>query len=274
MVGKELVKTPAAKDPEEEGVKLMQPASDERQPSITQKRRNNLRETASASPDSFRMGRSITNPFKRKIFVSGGDTSYEVFDWSTQQWTLYEDKLFFSHGDAFSFVYDNSIMICSGTGTNRVDCVDVASNSSCVYPSLLPNDCGKGVLCGDKILTFKQSVSATSLKPPFKTTVLNNYVKGKTRSSYGVAFVNENVVAIVGGLMMSDVVLLYNLTTKCFTKLAPLPKGLLNVAVVVHKDNLIILGGYDVSFTPISQVFMYNMTSQTCRKLPCMLEER
>jgi hypothetical protein len=224
------------------------------------------------------MGRSITNPFKKKIFVSGSDTSYEVFDWSTQQWTLYKDKLFFSHGDAFSFIYDNNIMICSGAGINRIDCLDAASNSSSVYPSLLPSDCGKGVLCGDKILTFEQSVSATSLKPPFKTTVLNSYSEGKTRSSYGVALVNENTVALVGGKgknEMSDDVLLYNPTTKRCTTLAPLPRKLADMAVVVHKDNLIIMGGKNsISSFGSNDVLMYNITNQMCRKLPCMLEGR
>ena len=264
------------------GYKLKHPVSVEKQPILTQKQS----EAASVSPNQFRPARLIFNPIqnktavKRKIVVAGSDTLYEVYDWFTSKWTFYKNTLFFCHNDTFSFVYDNKLMICGGTGTNRIDCLDVCSNSSNAYPSLLPSDCGKGVLFGDKILTFGQAVSATSLKPPFKTAVLNSYAEGKTLSYYGVAIVNENAVAIVGGYRgkteISDDVLLYNLTTKCFTTLAPLPTKLAEMAVVVYKDNLIILGGKTSRFSsyPSQEALMYNITNQLCRKLPCMLQER
>ena len=271
---------------ENKGDNSKQPANVEKQPSLTQEQRSSLSEVASVSPSQFRPASLILNPIqnqtavKRKIVVAGRGMSYEVFDWSTQKWTLYQDTLFFGHEDVFSFVYDNKVMICSGTGTNRIDCLDVGSNSASLYPSLLPSDCGKGVLCGDKILTFGQAVSATSLKPAFKTTVLNEDAKIKKLSSYGVAIVNENAVALLGGYRgeyeMSNDVLLYSPLTKRFTTLAPLPKELADMAVVGYKDNLIILGGNNCSDSSSGSkdVLMYNITNQQCRKLPCMLQAR
>jgi hypothetical protein len=112
---------------------------------------------------------------KQIVVAGGGRKSYEVFDWSTQQWTLHEDTLFFDHTDGFPFVYDNKIMICGGTRTNKVECLDISDHRSVsTFPAqLVDTECGKGVLCGDGILTFGESVSRTSLKPPFKTTVIS-----------------------------------------------------------------------------------------------------
>ena len=184
-------------------------------------------------------------------------------------------------------------MICGGTSTNRMECLDVANDRSVSsFPAQLPDaQCGKGVVCGDKVLTFGQSVSATSLKPPFKTTVPFAYNKGKHLFGYGVARVNENAVVLVGGYttenadLPCDNVVLYNPTTKWFENLAPLPYSLVDMAVVVYRDNIVILGGrkryyafqsFDAQLRSeyLNDALMYNITNQLCRKLPSMLEKR
>ena len=223
----------------------------------------------------------------RQIFVAGGSGgSYEIFDWSTRQWTLYEEALFFDHTDGFSFIHDNKVMICGGRNTDRVEYLDISNiKSVCAFPTQLPDtDCGKGVLCGDKILTFGTSVLASSLKPRFRTTVLASYNEGeKKRCGYGIARINEHAVAIVGGhyreghncRSLQNHVFQYNMTTQQVEELAPLPYQLSDMAVVVHNDNIIILGGFkakDKNFC--NDVLMYNITSQQCWKLPSMLEKR
>jgi hypothetical protein len=236
----------------------------------------------------------IRQPKAAQIIVAGGNKkSYEVFDWSTQKWTLYEDTLFFNHINAVPFVYDNKMLICGGTDTNRVECLDIANNRfATTLPTQLPGkECGKGVLCDDKILTFGQSVSAASLKPPFETTVIAPYSDKKKMSAYGVARINENAVVLAGGttgersLTTCDV-LLYNRTKKDFKKLAPLPYSVADMAVLVYKDNLVILGGTTTYYADLcgggrflkseslNGVLMYNITNQQCRKLPNMLEKR
>ena len=227
-------------------------------------------------------------PVDRQIFVAGGvKQSYEIFNWSTQEWTLHKDSFFFCHNDAFSFVYDNKIMICGGTDTTRIECLDVANKRSVsTFPAQLPGkECGKGVLCADKILTLGESMSATSLKSPFKTTVLVPYNDRKFFFSYGIARVNENSVVVVGGCrkypnsfpqpsLYMENVLLYNPTTKVSEKLAPLPFQLSDMAVVVYKDSVITLGGCKQYGALCNDVLMYNVTNQQCSKLPSMLEKR
>ena len=233
------------------------------------------------SPNRLGASRPITA--EKQILVIGGfSKSYEIFNWSTQRWTLYEDTLFFDHEDGFLLVYDNKVMICGGKETNSVEYVDpTCFGSACAVPVKLPRkDCGKGVLFGDKILTFGQDVIATSLKTPFQTTYPYVYM-GRKCSSYGVAYTNENDVVIVGGYVVGQLntkltgqVSLYNPTTKTMTNLAPLPYKLHSMAVVVHKDNVIILGGCDDEGDSMNNVLMYNITTQECRMLPKMLRKR
>ncbi len=229
------------------------------------------------------------------VVAGGGDKSYEVFNCYTQKWTLHKDTLFFDHDDAFSFSYGEKIAICGGTDTNRVEYLNITNNrfASTCRVQLPGTDCGKGVLCGDKILTFGQtSVLATSLKSPFKTTVLFAYKEGTKLSSHGVARVNENAIAIVGGYNFksknetSDRVFMFNPITKRLTRLAPLPYGIAEAAVLVYKDNLVILGGtrsYNLDSPTgarflktesLNDVLMYNITEQQCRKMPRMVEKR
>jgi hypothetical protein len=285
---------------------LRQPPSESGQPNPTQGQGRILSEAPSNSPDLSRTISSIASPTRsqstvdKQIVVAGGRCkSYEVFNWATQKWTLYEDSLFFEHHKAFSFVYDNKMMLCGGTSTNKVECLDVANNNSVsTFPAQLPGtDCGKGVLSGgDKILTFGQSVSATSLKPPLKTTAVASHTRGETFSCYGVARVNENAVVIVGGCRSQDVVScdnvsLYNPAKKSLESLSPLPYNVADMAVVVYKDNIVILGG-EKKYRPygntadsfflmpllksecLNDALMYNITNQQCRKLPSMLEKR
>ena len=228
-------------------------------------------------------------PVEGEIFLAGGlsysedPNSYEVFNWSTQQWTLFQDALFYDHTEGFSFFYDNKVMFCGGTETKRVECLDIANHRSVfALPVRLPRrNCGEGVLCGDKILTFGKSVSETSLQNPFRTKVLVDYDDKQNIFDYRVARVNDNAVVIVGGNKSSgrtncrvDKVALYNPSTNVLKKLASLPYGVFNMAVVAHEDNVILLGGDRERKGITNDVLMYNITKQLCSKLPSMLEKR
>ena len=276
-----------------------------RQPNLTPRQQSNRQLTRpSMSLDHFRRACSISSRSQRgspvlgEIVVAGGTSSksYEIFNWSTQQWTLYEDELFFDHTDGFSFLYDNKVMFCGGTSTNRVECLDIANyRTVCTLPVQLPGkNCGKGDRCGDKIYTFGESVSETSLQNSFRSEVCVRYNDERKFSSYDIACVNDNAMVVVGGknsyartkykgeyinLMFqeyeyTDDVALYNPSTNNMKSLAPLPYGLCNMAVVAHGDNVIILGGSKGYHSTCNDVLLYNVTKQRCSKLPNMLETR
>ena len=230
-------------------------------------------------------------PLEGEIVVAGGlpysskdPKSYEIFDWSTKQWTLFQDALFYDHTNGFSFLYDNKVMFCGGHYMNRVECLDIANYRTVLaLPVQLPDtNCGKGVLCGDKMLTFGKSVSETSLQNPFETKVLAAYDANTKISNYGIARVNDNMVFVVGGNVSDrchrgctvDNVLLYNPSTNVWKTLAPLPYGVRDMAIVAHEENIIILGGDRECKGITNEVLMYNTTKQHCSKLPSMLEKR
>ena len=272
----------------------------------------------SRSPDYPRLAYSMSSrnqcqpPVEGEIVVAGEEywkngKPYEIFNWSTQQWTLFKEALFFDHAGGFSFFYDDKVMFCGGTGTNRVECLDIANyRSVCTFPAQLPEgNCGKGILCGDKILTFGESVSETSLQNPFRSKVRVRYNDERKFSNYGIACVNDNAVVVVGGnnsytriqkdrvydhmsqgykcvknkvseeKECTDDVILYNPSTNVMKTLAPLPYGLCDMAVVAHADNIILLGGSKGCYKrTCNDVLMYNITKQQCSRLPSMLEKR
>ena len=258
----------------------------------------------SISTDHFRAACSLSTrtrrqpPVEGEILVTGGlDKSYEIFNWSTQQWTLFKDALFFDHTDGFSFLYDNKVMFCGGIDTDRVECLDLANyRTVCTFPAQLPStSCGKGILHGHGIFTFGESVSETSLQNPFGSEVRVYYENERKFSNYGVARVNDNTVVLVGGNNSytrvkyngrgkqynvpkekdyTDGVTLYDPSRGVVKTLAPLPYGLSNMAVVAHGENIVILGGSKSRYEPSSEVLMYNITKQQCSRLPSMLEKR
>ena len=231
-------------------------------------------------------------PLEGEIVVAGGllyrskdPKSYEIFNWFTQQWTLFQDALFYDHTNGFSFLYDNKVMFCGGDHTNRVECLDIANNRTVLaLPIQLPDrNCSKGVLCGDKMFTFDGSVSETSLQNPFRTKVLAAYDANPEIYNRGIARVNDNMIFVVGGYVSGgswhqihsvDNVLQYNPSTNVMKTLAPLPYGVRNMAVVAHGDNIIILGGDRYGKGITNEVLVYNITKQHCSKLPSMLEKR
>ena len=179
-------------------------------------------------------------------------------------------------------------MVCGGTETNRIECLNAADcNSVTAFPAQLPSTkCGKGVLCNDKILTFGDSITTTTLMPQFRTTKDLTFRKEEELLRYGVACVNQNAVVIVGDVhayrdgryikqKYLNSVKLYNPTTKTTKELAPLPYELCDMTVVVHEENVILVGGTKGAYGGISgDVLMYNITNQHCLKLPSMLEKR
>ncbi|CAB4007278.1 RING finger 151-like isoform X2 [Paramuricea clavata] len=275
----------------QQGNSLLQPAREVRQPNPTRGQQCDSSKADSAFSNFFSQVSCMSSPIQnqatvnRRIFVAGGgNNSYEIFDWSTQKWTLYEETLLFDHEDGFSFVYDNKVMICGGKKTNTVECLDIASAYSDEFPLSMPKRNTKGILYGDKILTFgRQSVSAISLKSPFETTVFAPYAKNKRDDPHCVAFVNENAVVLVGSWSTRRTrrranskanIRMYNPTTQVMMNLAPLPYQWSEMAAVAQDDDLIILGGWKQYVEVSNEVLMYNITNQTYRMLPSMLEQR
>ena len=227
------------------------------------------------------------------IFVAGGSIHYsnkslEIFNWSTKTWTLHEDILFYPRQRSFCFPYKNSVMVCGGEHSNRIEYLNIKKDpiTSHTLPVSLPKSRlfpgGKGTLCGNRILTFENSeVREIVLEPPRSSEVVASLAK--YRRFYGVECFNGNIVVLGGESRTKedhhevkglDIVLYYNTSTNEVKELAPLPYGVSKMATVLYRDNVIVLGGEDRSGQPLNNVIMYNITKEENQKLPSMSQKR
>ena len=179
-------------------------------------------------------------------------------------------------------------MICGGrSNTNRIEFLDPSENglTSNVFPGSLPSGKLKGVLFEDRVITFGLHVQETSLKRPWKSTVLlkeNIDRSGCALERFG------NDIFVIGfprNPYTGKQIERYDVTSNELTTLTTLPYTVYNMATVAYKDNIIILGGQsfpdnyqsasgEVYWDPLSDVFMYDIHSLECKRLPSMLQAR
>ena len=216
---------------------------------------------------------------KGQIFIFS-DQSLEVFSWSTKTWSLIENCLFFHSYNSFSFLYGKRIMICGGcSNPNRIEFLDPLENgfTSNVFPGNLPSGNLKGVLFENRVITFGLHVQETLLERPWKSTMLLEGNIHRDRSGCALErFGNDIFIIGLSGNQIER----YDITSNEITTLTTLPYTVYNMATVAYKDNIIILGGQNFqddsrnSWTPLSDVLMYNIHSLECKRLPSMLQGR
>ena len=221
---------------------------------------------------------------KGQIFIFSGK-SLEVFNWSTKTWTLIENCLFFH--SSFSFLYGKKIMICGG---GRIEFLNLSENgfTSNVFPACLPSS-DNGILFENRIITFGWSVQETSLERPRKSTVLiqGNQNVHRDHGTYALERSGNNifVIGFPPTQYTGTQIQRYDVTSNELITLTTLPYVVYNMTTVTYKDNIIILGGQssqdyyhsgrsDVSWTPLSDVLMYNIHILECKRLPSMLQAR
>ncbi len=250
---------------------------------IQERRRGNIVQSCKESGEE----NAVVNG--RRIFVLGGSTtdptmasgldgckSVEVFDWSTETWSLMENFLFFPSSKSFSFFYEKSLMVCGGRSSERIEFFDPIKNgfTSTAFPGSLPSTGLKGVLFENRIITFGKDIQETSLERPWKSTVL---VKGDDMSDRSACALEciGNDIFVIG--FSGDKVERYDTTNKQLTALSTkLPYKVSNIATVVHEDSIIILGGDDPNTQSRARndVLTFNIQSLECKRLPSMLQKR
>ena len=210
---------------------------------------------------------------KGQIFIFSGQ-SLEVFNWSTKTWTLIKNCLFFNSYNSFSFLYGKKIMICCGC-SNRIEFLDPSENgfSSNMFPGSLPFGKLKGVLFENRVITFGLHVQETSLKRPWKSTML---LEGDIDRSDCALERFGNDIFVIG--LSGNQIERYDVTSNEFTTLTILPYKVYNMTTVAYKDNIIILGGRNSTdykeWDAFNNVLMYNIHTLECKRLPPMLEKR
>ena len=221
--------------------------------------------------------REATVSVTGQIFIFGGhdsetSKSFEVFNWSTKTWTLIKNCLFFERHRSYSFIYGKKIMICGGTGTDRIEYLNPSEGGYTVTVasvSLPSNARYNGLLYKDRVLTFNTGVVETSLETPGESRTPLQEKQGRSNSA-GVHLFGDSVY-IVGG--QESKMKKYDVAKNEMKTLPSIPYKVSNMATVAYKDNIIIIGGYDGKEW-LNDVVMFNVTTHEYKKLPSMLKKR
>ena len=233
---------------------------------------------------------------KRNIIIAGGENgtainSVEIFSWTEKAWTLLKPMSKCRY-IASAVTYKGEVIISGGRdGTKSTDTIETSSCDPSVEwkisPVKLPQVClrhaavvykdslilsggvmGSGAKTSDKIYEI-------SLIPPYSTKVLTTMPEPRYDHTMELF---EDKLFIFGGYSgrtdAHDTVMMYNLITKEWKMMKPLPYAVDEMATVLWQNNAIILGGRNDTDNALDSVVMYNLTTGKSKYLPSMKHKR
>jgi hypothetical protein len=233
---------------------------------------------------------------RKSIIIAGGHNgmgftnSVEIFSWENKTWTLLNPMLT-CHSRASAVTYQGEVII-SGGGDGD-ECTDTMETSSCdasvewkISPVKLPQLCR-----GHAALMYKDSLILSggdldsgyisdkiyeiSMVPPYSTNILTTMPE--QRYDHTMELFEDKLFIIGGydGAKEHDTVMMYNLVTKEWKMMTPLPFPVDEMASVILHNNVILLGGRDDEGpTTKNTVVMYNLTTGESKYLPPMKHSR
>ena len=229
---------------------------------------------------------------EEKVVVAGGCNdkgslnSVEMFSLATGTWTRLQPMRECRYG-ASSVIYNNQLFVTGGfTSIEKLLLNYVQAkrweNVPVELPVQLSGHCSVvykermiviGGFVPDK-LVYSDRITEISLVPPCGSELVANMPQ--SRCYHGVAIFGDKIL-IVGGRSSSVLrsVLMYDITTREFQELAPLPYPVHDMATVKwDDDNVMIMGGAGSDYQPLNKVLMYNIKTQKSHELPNMKYKR
>ena len=232
---------------------------------------------------------------KRNIIIAGGKNektinSVEIFSWTEKTWTLLK-PMSKCHSRATAVTYKGEVIISGGHDGRK--CTDTMETSSCdpsvewkISPVKLPEVCrGHAAVVDKDSLILSGGVmgngSKTSDKiyeifliPPYSTKGLTTMPEPRYDHSMELF---EDKLFIFGGygdVGAHDTVMMYNLITKEWKLMKPLPYAVDEMATVLWQNNAIVVGGRKRRDGAVDSVVMYNLTTGESKYLPSMKHKR
>ena len=188
------------------------------------------------------------------------------------------------HSRASAVTYKGEVIISGGIdGRNSTDTMETSSCDPCVEwkisPVKLPEVCKRHaavvykdslILSGGKIA---DKIYEISLIPPYSTKVLTTMPKPRLDHTMELF---EDKLFIFGGYDgdAHDTVMMYNLITKEWKMMKPLPYVVDEMASVLWQNNAIVVGGRKGRQGALDSVVMYNLTTGESKYLPSMKHKR
>jgi hypothetical protein len=225
---------------------------------------------------------------RKSIIIAGGYNrnayinSVEIFSWENKTWTLL-NPMSTCRTRASAVTYQGEVIISGGyDGKKSTDTMETSScdvsvewkispvklpqlyqrHAAVMYKdSLILSGGGLGIKISDKIYEI-------SMIPPYSTKMLTTMPEPRCDHTMELF---EDKLFIIGGYDEDekDSVMMFNLVTKEWKMMTPLPFAVDEMATVLWQNNVIVLGG-----RVLDTVVMYNLTTGESKYLPAMKHKR
>ncbi|XP_046841951.1 gigaxonin-like [Xenia sp. Carnegie-2017] len=232
----------------------------------------------------------VMNSVKGDILIAGGYQirSVEIFSWKEEKWfniASMENE----HSYASSFIYNDNLFVVGGNECTSIETLNFKQFPLTwrIFPAKLPYGFN-----GHQTVVSKQHIfliggyivdkGPSDLISEITITGTTSYVLKRLchmpepQDGHGAVVVDDKVLIFGGeekdGKVLSSV-LEFNPRTLTFKEMPPLPHPLNAMATVRWRDQVVLLGGYDIEES-LNSVIMYDNKTGKITVLPSMLEKR
>ncbi|CAB3990539.1 RING finger 151-like isoform X2 [Paramuricea clavata] len=238
---------------------------------------------------------------RENIFLVGGchnegrrevkNKSTECFNWADQTWTLLDSAVFEGRSYTCSFLHQGQMIVAGGYDsrgkrTNTMKCLNVADLEATWkdFAVNLPVKCSshKVIYHNDRVFLSggritercSHAVYEVQLVPPYASTILTRLPQ--PRSHHGMEMFDQKLFIIGGfdGEKIRANVLQYDLIKNECKRMPPLPYAVDEMATVLWRNNVLLIGGEDKDDNALSKVVMYDVITGRSQMLPCMKHKR
>ena len=232
---------------------------------------------------------------RKNIIIAGGwngkahINTVEIFSWSQKTWTLIK-PMSTAHTYASAVTYKGEVLISGGRdGKKSTDTIETSScdqsaewkishvklpevrrqHATVMYKNSLILSGGKAGIRGEA----SDKIYEVSILPPYSTKVLTTMPEPRYDHTMELF---EDKLFIFGGSLehTKDTVMMYDLATKEWKVMKPLPFPVAEMASVLWQNNAILLGGRNRGFHAMDSVVTYNLTTGESKYLPSMKHKR
>ena len=232
---------------------------------------------------------------KKNIIIAGGyngktyTNAVEFFSWSQKTWTMI-NPMATCCAYASAVTYKGEVLICGGhNGKKSTDTIKTSSCHQSVEWKIshvkLPEVCrrhatvmykGDLILSGGELKTgyiTSDKIYEISMVFPYSTKILTTMPEPRYDHTMELF---EDKLFIFGGCHggAHNTVMMYNLVTKKWKMMKPLPFAVDEMASVLWQNNVILLGGRKNISDSNDTAIMYNLTTGESKYLPSMKQKR
>ena len=232
---------------------------------------------------------------RKNIIIAGGYTgkghtnSVEIFSWSQKTWTLI-NPMSTCHTYASAVTYKGEVLISGGfdgkKSTNTIETSSCDQSVGWKIPHVkLPEVCRRHttVIYKDSLIlsggevgpghVSSNKIYEVSMVSPHSIKILTTMPEPRCDHTMELF---EDKLFIFGGYHghKHNTVMMYNLVTKEWKMMKPLPLIIDEMASVLWQNNVILLGGRKDMTGSSNTAIMYNLTTEESKYLPSMKHKR